>query len=543
MLAFTNASTILTRTSRTPRTSTACSPGLTASTDVRLRPWKYERASTAVGGASARRAASGRSASARGEGRSRRGRASARHRRDAAASALRVPGPQTAFRALHARDGRADLRHAARLPHVVRARRRERRPRPHHRARYAWAGPSTRSACSTSARRRPAALLGNMGRPGGGIMALRGHASIQGSTDIPTLFDLLPGYLPMPHAGGNDDLDTYIAAETVDSGSGPTRRDYLVSLLKAWWGDAATADNDFCYGYLPRLTGSHSTYETVLEQLNGRCSGYFLYGQNPAVGSANARMQRLGMANLDWLVVRDLSLIESATWWKDGPEIETGELRTEDIKTEVFFLPPPRTQRRTAASPTPSGCCSGTTRRSSTLCRQLRSKPSPELIEELRSLRQSPSARPPCGATATSAGPRRSSRPSRCGPRPAARTPWSRCPRRASPPRPSPAPSFQKPAVSISLKSRTTSHSRLRHALRCSFPSPTPPPGSLRGRSTPPPCRRAVERGLIRAVIAAEPRQPVEAEVVVRRRRLSEPGLQEAHRIGPEVPVPLVASL
>jgi formate dehydrogenase major subunit len=62
-------------------------------------------------------------------------------------------------------------------------------------------------------------------------------------------------------------------------------------------------------------------------------------GENPAVGSANAKLQRLGMANLDWLVVRDFSLIESATWWKDGPEIESGELRTEDIATEVFFLP------------------------------------------------------------------------------------------------------------------------------------------------------------------------------------------------------------
>src|SRR5699024_11727135 len=61
--------------------------------------------------------------------------------------------------------------------------------------------------------------------------------------------------------------------------------------------------------------------------------------ENPAVGSANARAQRLGMANLDWLVVRDFSLIESATWWKDGPEIESGETRTEDIGTEVFFFP------------------------------------------------------------------------------------------------------------------------------------------------------------------------------------------------------------
>jgi formate dehydrogenase major subunit len=182
-------------------------------------------------------------------------------------------------------------------------------------------------------------LLGNIGRPGGGIMALRGHASIQGSTDIPTLFDLLPGYLPMPHAYGNEDLDTYVRAESVQTGFWANTRSYLVSLLKAWWGEAATDENDFCYDYLPRLTGSHSTYETVLAQLDGTCKGYFLFGQNPAVGSANARMQRRGLANLDWLVVRDMVMIESATWWKDGPEIETGELRTEEIGTEVFFLP------------------------------------------------------------------------------------------------------------------------------------------------------------------------------------------------------------
>src|SRR5439155_3121225 len=71
------------------------------------------------------------------------------------------------------------------------------------------------------------ALLGNMGRPGGGIMALRGHASIQGSTDIPTLFDLLPGYLPMPFADGNEDLDAYVQAESVPRGFWANTREYL----------------------------------------------------------------------------------------------------------------------------------------------------------------------------------------------------------------------------------------------------------------------------------------------------------------------------
>ncbi len=76
-----------------------------------------------------------------------------------------------------------------------------------------------------------------------------------------------------------------------------------------------------------------------MEQIEGTVKGYFLFGENPAVGSANTRMQRLGMSKLDWLVVRDFSLIESATWWKDGPEIESGEMRTEEIATEVFFFP------------------------------------------------------------------------------------------------------------------------------------------------------------------------------------------------------------
>ncbi len=182
-------------------------------------------------------------------------------------------------------------------------------------------------------------LLGNIGRPGGGIQALRGHASIQGSTDVPTLFNLLPGYLPMPHAHSHEDLDAYVAGEETEKGYWGDMKAYLVSLLKAWYGPAATPENDFCFDYLPRLTGSHSTYETVMAQLDGACKGYFIMGENPAVGSANAKMQRLGMANLDWLVVRDFSLIESATWWKDGPEIDTGELKTEQIGTEVFFFP------------------------------------------------------------------------------------------------------------------------------------------------------------------------------------------------------------
>ncbi|RKN21344.1 formate dehydrogenase [Micromonospora musae] len=184
-------------------------------------------------------------------------------------------------------------------------------------------------------------LLGNIGRPGGGVMALRGHASIQGSTDIPTLFNLLPGYLPMPHHAKHPTFDEW--ADSIhhpgQKGFWGNARAYCASLLKAYWGDAATPENDFCYGYMPRMTGDHGTYQQVLNMIDGKVKGYFLLGQNPAVGSAHGRAQRLGMANLDWLVVRDLFMIESATFWRNGPEVETGEITPEQCRTEVFFLP------------------------------------------------------------------------------------------------------------------------------------------------------------------------------------------------------------
>src|SRR5436305_8438117 len=88
-------------------------------------------------------------------------------------------------------------------------------------------------------------LLGNVGRPGGGIMALRGHASIQGSTDIPTLYNILPGYLPMPRSHREMSLEKYIERNSSPTGFWGHMDAYFVSLLKAYFGDAATKDNDF----------------------------------------------------------------------------------------------------------------------------------------------------------------------------------------------------------------------------------------------------------------------------------------------------------
>jgi formate dehydrogenase major subunit len=183
-------------------------------------------------------------------------------------------------------------------------------------------------------------LLGNVGRPGGGIMAMRGHASIQGSSDIPTLYDLLPGYLPMPRAREDDlGLSDYVDSSGSQRGWWCHFDKYIVSLLKAWFGDAATEENGYGFAHLPKISGNHSHYETTVRALDGKLDGFFVMGQNPAVGSANARMQRRALAKMKWLVVRDLAEVETASFWKDAPEVRSGEVRPEDIQTEVFLMP------------------------------------------------------------------------------------------------------------------------------------------------------------------------------------------------------------
>ena len=182
-------------------------------------------------------------------------------------------------------------------------------------------------------------LLGNIGRPGGGIMALRGHASIQGSTDIPTLFNLLPGYLPMPHHLHAQDLDVYLRSHRADSGGWSEMPKYMVSLLKAWFGDAATPDNKFLYEVLPHVSGDHSHLATIALMADGKIDGYFVMGENPVIGTVGGPLQRKGLRALEWLVVRDFAPTETAEFWRLAPEIERGEIDPRDIPTEVFFFP------------------------------------------------------------------------------------------------------------------------------------------------------------------------------------------------------------
>ena len=177
-------------------------------------------------------------------------------------------------------------------------------------------------------------LLGNIGRPGGGIMALRGHAAIQGSTDIPTLFNLLPGYLQMPMET-NDTLDSYCETLQAPTGWWHNSPKYIVSLLKAFYGERATSENQWGYQYLPKLdeADDYSYYPIFYKMLDGKIKGAFVLGENLAVGGPNSGTQRAALRKLQWCVVRDPMLVETAQFWHmDG-------IAPEDVGTEVFFMP------------------------------------------------------------------------------------------------------------------------------------------------------------------------------------------------------------
>jgi formate dehydrogenase major subunit len=199
-------------------------------------------------------------------------------------------------------------------------------------------------------------LLGNIGRPGGGILALRGHASIQGSTDIPTLYDILPGYMPMPFFDDDSrSLSDYFEHHKTNSGWWHNFDKYFVSLMKAYYGDSATEHNQFGFDFLPRVTGDHSHIGYWLKMAEGKVDGLFVMGQNPAVGAPNSRMERRALAKLKWLVVRDMVETETASFWLDSPEVQRGELVPESIATEVFLFP-------AAGHAEKSGCFTNTQR-------------------------------------------------------------------------------------------------------------------------------------------------------------------------------------
>ncbi len=178
-------------------------------------------------------------------------------------------------------------------------------------------------------------LLGNIGIAGGGINALRGESNVQGSTDMAILYHLLPGYLKSP-TSRDDSLEAYPKAYTPTSPDLKSANwwqhtpDYMVSLLKAWYGYRATSENGFCYDYLPRRSGHHS-YMSLFKDIDHEVvKGLVLFGQNPVVSGPNAGREQEALAKLDWIVAVDLFETETACFWqKDMTEAER-------INTEVF---------------------------------------------------------------------------------------------------------------------------------------------------------------------------------------------------------------
>jgi formate dehydrogenase-N alpha subunit len=179
-------------------------------------------------------------------------------------------------------------------------------------------------------------LLGNIGLPGGGINAMRGESNVQGSTDFGLLWDNLTGYLGVPKATVPEHatLAGYLAKETPPTGFWSNKPKFVVSLLKAWYGDNATKNNEFGYHFLPKGNRNYSHINLFKAMYNKELDGAFLWGTNPVVGGPNAGKEKDALSNLKWLVAVDLWETETAAFWKK----EAGSKPT-DINTEVFLLP------------------------------------------------------------------------------------------------------------------------------------------------------------------------------------------------------------
>jgi formate dehydrogenase major subunit len=185
-------------------------------------------------------------------------------------------------------------------------------------------------------------LLANIGVAGGGINALRGESNVQGSTDHCLLSHILPGYLTPPNANETtlkDHLDNRLAsfasADPKSASWWMNYPKYFVSLLKSWYGDNATEENEFGYAWLPKVNpGTNYSHIAAFEAMSeGGVQGLFCWGQNPAVGGPNVFAERQALQNLDWLVSVDLWETETCSFWQE-PGLDPA-----DIKTEVFVLP------------------------------------------------------------------------------------------------------------------------------------------------------------------------------------------------------------
>jgi formate dehydrogenase major subunit len=185
-------------------------------------------------------------------------------------------------------------------------------------------------------------LLGNVGMPGGGLNALRGHSNIQGLTDLGLLTNLLPGYMTLP-GEKEADYKAYIDKRTPKP-MRPNQLNYWsnypkfhVSLMKAWFGAAATRDNNWCYDYLPKLDKPHDVLQVFEDMHNGKVNGYICQGFNPLASFPNKAKLVESLSKLKYLVIIDPLATETSEFWKNHGVYN--DVDASKIQTEVFRLP------------------------------------------------------------------------------------------------------------------------------------------------------------------------------------------------------------
>lgn len=172
-------------------------------------------------------------------------------------------------------------------------------------------------------------LLGNVGKPGSGINALRGEPNVQGSTDFAVLFNYFPGYLSTPNHR-QQTLDEWTKS------SGTFRRKFMVNLMKSWFGENAAAENDFCYSLMPKINANqnYSIYRIFETALESKMKFLYITGQNPLVTSPNLNIVQAGLEKLEMLVVADPFETETASFWQKREGVDP-----QNIDTEVILLP------------------------------------------------------------------------------------------------------------------------------------------------------------------------------------------------------------
>jgi anaerobic selenocysteine-containing dehydrogenase len=229
-------------------------------------------------------------------------------------------------------------------------------------------------------------LLGNVGRPGGGVNAFRGHSNIQGATDIAGTFEILPGYLKTP-SGPHQTLADYLKEATPTTLNGtvwPSMNywsnypKFMVSLLKAQYGKNATKENDWGYSWLPKIDGNHSWMYIFDDMYRGSSTraggkepgpeGLITFGMNPVGIGPNVPKMIAALSKLKWLLVVENYEIETATFWKAPKEYGTADaskIRPRSISCRRRASP-----RRTEPSSTRRAGCSGSGKRSTRRARR-----------------------------------------------------------------------------------------------------------------------------------------------------------------------------